>query len=62
MFTLIGALLTILGLVAPSMSQSLGININLIWGIVLLVFGVAMLLGANSGRKKDKGNQPPPAA
>jgi len=62
MFTLIGVLLTILGLVAPTMSQSLGININLIWGIVLLIFGVLMLFGANNGRKKDKSNQPPPPA
>jgi hypothetical protein len=31
---------------------SLGININLIWGVVLLVFGVLMLLGAILGRKK----------
>jgi len=33
-------------------STSLGININLIWGVVLLVFGVLMLLGAIAGRKK----------
>jgi hypothetical protein len=31
--------------------HSLGININLVWGILLLVFGVAMLLGAVLGRK-----------
>jgi hypothetical protein len=30
---------------------SLGININLIWGIVLLIFGVLMLIGAARGRK-----------
>jgi hypothetical protein len=30
---------------------SLGININLKWGVVLLVFGVLMLLGAISGKK-----------
>jgi hypothetical protein len=32
--------------------HSLGININLIWGAVLLVFGALMLLGAIFGRKK----------
>jgi hypothetical protein len=31
---------------------SLGINVNLIWGVVLLVFGVGMLLGAKFGGKK----------
>lgn len=43
MFTLIGLLLTITGLFTsgdPAFYKiSLGININLIWGIVLLVFG-----------------------
>ncbi|MEY4300722.1 MAG: hypothetical protein RIR25_1958, partial [Verrucomicrobiota bacterium] len=32
---------------------SLGININLIWGVLLLLFGAGMLLGAIRG-KKDK--------
>ena len=51
MFTLIGALLAVFGLAKGAESTSLGININLIWGAVLLVFGVLMLLGAMSGRK-----------
>ena len=53
MFTLIGVLLTAFGLVKKAESVSLDININLIWGIVLLVFGVFMLLGAISGKKKS---------
>jgi hypothetical protein len=57
MFTLIGVLLSVDGLLTSSDTQtyerSLGININLIWGLVLLVFGVLMLLGAISGRKKN---------
>jgi hypothetical protein len=61
MFTLIGALLTLDGLITGSNTEmyarSLGININLIWGIVLLIFGVLMLLGAISGSKKN-----PPSA
>lgn len=61
MFTLIGALLALNGLITSSNTdmyvRSLGININLIWGIVLLVFGVLMLLGAISGSKKN-----PPSA
>ena len=56
MFTLIGALLGVFGLVKGSESVSLGININLIWGLVLLVFGAGMLLGAS------KGGKTPPAA
>ncbi|HUZ08528.1 MAG TPA: hypothetical protein VMV89_13705 [Candidatus Paceibacterota bacterium] len=52
MFTLIGVLLTGYGSVNRSGSLSLGININLIWGIVLLIFGVLMLVGAVRGGKK----------
>ena len=52
MFTLIGVLLTGYGAVNRSGSLSLDININLIWGVVLLVFGVLMLLGASRGAKK----------
>ena len=56
MYTLIGALLAINGAVVKSdHAISLGVNINLIWGVVLLVFGVFMLLGAVKGGK----NQPP---
>jgi hypothetical protein len=32
---------------------SLGININLVWGVLLLLFGAGMLLGAIRG-KDDK--------
>ena len=51
MFTLIGVLLAIFGAVKSADSMSLGININLIWGLVLLIFGVFMLLGAVKGSK-----------
>ena len=52
MFTLIGVLLAINGAVVKSdHAISLGININLIWGLILLVFGVLMLLGAMAGGK-----------
>jgi ABC-type Fe3+-siderophore transport system permease subunit len=52
MFTLIGALLAVYGAVIQSdHAISLGININLIWGAVLLVFGVFMLVGASKGKK-----------
>ena len=51
MFSLIGALLLITGLVNGADAHSLNININLIWGVVLLVFGALMLLGASLGKK-----------
>jgi ABC-type Fe3+-siderophore transport system permease subunit len=58
MFTLIGALLVINGVMVKSdHAISLGININLIWGVVLLVFGVLMLLGAMRGGKKGDGGK-----
>ena len=56
MFSLIGLLLMGFGAADSADSQRIGININFIWGIVLLVFGVLMLLGAARGRKT-----PPPA-
>jgi hypothetical protein len=45
MFSLIGILLTIYGMVSnPAMyERSLGINVNLWWGVALLVFGLVML-------------------
>ena len=51
MFTLIGVLLAVTGLLHGPDDRSLNINIDLIWGIVLLVFGVLMLLGAVRGKK-----------
>jgi hypothetical protein len=47
MFSLIGALLAIYGLATGSGSDmyksSLGININLWWGLVLFLFGAVVL-------------------
>ena len=56
MFSLIGAMLAITGLVNGAQPCALNLNINLWWGIILLVFGALMLLGASSSRKT-----PPPA-
>lgn len=52
MFTIFGVLLTAFGLVSDSAiyARSLGINVNLWWGIVLLAFGLIMLLLARGGR------------
>jgi hypothetical protein len=46
MFSLFGAMLVIFGAVSNKEiyeTHSLGININLVWGAVLLVFGASML-------------------
>jgi len=45
MFTIFGAILTVYGIVSDRAiyEKSLGINVNLWWGIVLLVFGLVML-------------------
>jgi hypothetical protein len=45
MFTLIGAMLVVYGLVSrPEIYQrSFSMNVNLIWGVVLIVFGCSML-------------------
>ncbi len=52
MFTIVGALLTVFGSMtdAAVYERSLGININLRWGIVLLLFGLAMLMLTWRGR------------
>ena len=47
MFSIFGAILGIFGLVTNHSEmyvRSLGYNVNLLWGVVLLVFGASMLL------------------
>lgn len=55
MFTLLGIIITILGFVTNSdtamYQKSLGINVNIIMGILMLLFGLIMLFFA---RKKKK--------
>lgn len=52
MFTLFGLLLAGFGLLGNKQiyERSLGININLMWGIVLLLFGVVMFVLAWMGK------------
>ena len=64
MFSLFGAILTIFGLATNGSDiykeHSLGININLGWGIVLLAFGIFMLfLALRGGKKSPPPSQPP---
>jgi len=55
MFTIFGLILVGVGLLGgPELSdKSLGINMNLWWGLVQLIFGLAMLVPALRGRKKS---------
>lgn len=59
MFSVFGLLLTGFGMLSNREIYrcSLGINVNIIWGVVLLAFGIVMLL---FGRKSAaaSGNEP----
>jgi hypothetical protein len=65
LFLLLGAILTIYGLAGdPSLyRQSLGVNINLYWGIVLAAFGVLMFAlsrrGTRAEARDDRNEQTP---
>ncbi len=54
LFTTLGVIIGGYGLATAGDTQryapSSGMNINLIWGIVMLVFGLLMLLAARRGR------------
>ncbi len=56
MFSLLGVMLVIFGLVTGSGSEiykrSLDINVNFYWGLLLLVFGAAMLTMAWRGSQQ----------
>ena len=58
-FTILGVMLGGYGIItnatADFYKRSLDMNINLIWGVVLLVFGLAMLIPSLLDRKKNVG-------
>jgi len=58
MFSIVGALVTIFGIFTSSdaamYEKSLGINVNLIMGLIMLVFGVVMLFFAFRKVKQKK--------
>ena len=56
LFAVVGAILTLAGLVLNSevYKSSLGINIDLWWGLVMLAFGLVMILfGVKRGRESQ---------
>ncbi len=65
MFTLTGLILTMFGFATRTnvdlYAKSLGINANLWWGLVLLVFGVTMFMLGRRGQKRFE-KEPPPVA
>ena len=55
MFTVFGVMMTIVGFLPINDTQkSMNININLWWGILMLVFGVFMLVLAKRAAAKKK--------
>jgi hypothetical protein len=55
MFSILGALLTVYGMVSHGSiyQRSLNININLWWGIVIFGFGLVMLILSKRGGKEE---------
>jgi hypothetical protein len=58
LFSILGVLITGYGVVADRAiyEKSLGYNVNLVWGIVLLAFGIIMLM---LGRRGTRGARKP---
>ena len=60
MFTVLGGLLAVYGALSDRSiyARSLGINVNLLWGSILFVFGLALFLATrravNASRKHSK--------
>ncbi|HOU01088.1 MAG TPA: LPXTG cell wall anchor domain-containing protein [Bacteroidales bacterium] len=55
MFSILGVLITIFGVFTASDSEmyqkSLGVNVNIIMGIIMLIFGLSMLFFARRKKK-----------
>jgi predicted Co/Zn/Cd cation transporter (cation efflux family) len=56
LFTVLGQLLAVYGVATAADSElyakSLSVNVNLWWGLVMLVFGVLLLWGAARARRR----------
>jgi hypothetical protein len=55
MFAVLGFILTVFGMIGDQTiyARSLGINVNSIWGGVLLAFGLLMLIASRTGSSKS---------
>ena len=66
MFSIVGAMLSIFGLITRGSSlyaQSAGLDINLVWGLVMFAFGLTMfLLGRRADRHRPAEEAPAPDA
>lgn len=60
LFTVLGLLLAGYGLVSEKAlyERSLGINVNLEWGLVMLIFGVIMVVLGSRGAGKGETSRP----
>ena len=61
LFTILGLLLALYGLMtngAAFYQRSLGMNINLAWGVVLLIFGVLMAYFAKRSQSRVRRDVP----
>jgi len=56
MFSIFGVMLTLYGLASSEAiyQRSLGVNVNLWWGLAMLVFGAGMLWLAWRGRVRER--------
>jgi hypothetical protein len=56
MFLILGIVLAVYGIFSDATiyAQSLGMNVNLIWGAILAAFGIIMLLLARFGKKSQQ--------
>ena len=61
LFSVFGIILSLFGLLGGDARYeiSLGINVNLIWGLVLLVFGIFMFVLGKSAKKAIVPNEEP---
>lgn len=58
LFSLYGALLALRGLLpGSSTARSLGLNVDLIWGAALLLFGLALLAAVKCLKRRPNPNE-----
>jgi hypothetical protein len=64
LFAVLGLLLAIFGAAGQKdlYARSLGVNVNLWWGLVLLLFGICMFLFGRRGQARAAHSDPAPAA